>query len=174
LVEDQVSVEDEPFATVVGFAVIETAGNGGGGPFTVTVADALALPPAPVQVMEKLVVVLTAPLLSLPEVAFVPDQPPEAVQEFAPVDDQLRVEAWPLATVVGFAMSDAVGVDGGGAGGAGGVPPPPPPQCASRKHESTATNKRAALLHIPAKYGFRNMSLFPPPLIRIGAGTFGG
>jgi hypothetical protein len=139
LVEDQVSVEDEPLATVVGLAAIETVGTGGGGGVlgTVTVTDALALPPAPVQVMEKLVLVASAPLLSLPDSAFVPDQPPEAVQEVAPVDDQSRVEAWPLATVVGFAVSDAVGTADGGAGGAGGVlpwvPPPPPPPHATKR-----------------------------------------
>ena len=47
-VEDQVSVEEPPFAIDVGFAVSDTVGTGGSE--TVTVADALALPPAPVQV----------------------------------------------------------------------------------------------------------------------------
>ena len=46
-VEDQVSVEDAPFAIDVGFAASDTVGTGGA---TVTNADALALPPAPVQV----------------------------------------------------------------------------------------------------------------------------
>ena len=49
-VEDQVSIEDPPYATDVGFAVSDTVGTGGGD--TVTVADALALPPGPVQVRE--------------------------------------------------------------------------------------------------------------------------
>ena len=49
-VEDQVSVEDAPFATDVGFATSDTVGVGGGD--TVTVADALALPPGPVQIRE--------------------------------------------------------------------------------------------------------------------------
>jgi hypothetical protein len=54
LVEDQVSVEEPPLATVVGFAASETVGAGGGGgvPCTVTVADVLALPVDPVQVRE--------------------------------------------------------------------------------------------------------------------------
>ncbi len=47
LVEDQVSVESAPFAIDAGFAVSDTVGTGGA---TVTNADALALPPAPVQV----------------------------------------------------------------------------------------------------------------------------
>ena len=53
-VEDQVSVEDAPFATDVGFAASDTVGVGGGGGVsnTVTVAVALALPPEPVQVRE--------------------------------------------------------------------------------------------------------------------------
>ena len=49
-VEDQVSVEDAPYATDVGFATSDTVGTGGGD--TVTVADALALPPGPLQVRE--------------------------------------------------------------------------------------------------------------------------
>ena len=50
-VEDQVNVDAEPLATLVGLAVSVTVGAGGGGTaVTVTVADALALPPAPVQV----------------------------------------------------------------------------------------------------------------------------
>ena len=54
LVEVQVSVEDAPFATAVRLATSETVGIGGGGavPDTVTFADALTLPPAPVQVRE--------------------------------------------------------------------------------------------------------------------------
>jgi len=53
-VADQMSVEDPPLATDAGFADSDTVGTGGGGgvPDTVTVADALALPPEPVQVRE--------------------------------------------------------------------------------------------------------------------------
>jgi hypothetical protein len=47
LVEDQVKVEPLPLATLVGFALIETVGAGVAA--TVTVADWLAVPPAPVQ-----------------------------------------------------------------------------------------------------------------------------
>ena len=45
----------------------------------------------------------------LPEVALVPDQPPEAVQLVALVEDQVSVEAPPLTTDVGLALNDTVG-----------------------------------------------------------------
>jgi hypothetical protein len=53
-VEDQVSVEASPLAMDVGFAMSDTVGaaGGGGAPVTVTVAEALALPPGPLQVRE--------------------------------------------------------------------------------------------------------------------------
>jgi hypothetical protein len=47
LVEDQVSVDVPPFATVLGLAVNFTTGAG---ELTETVADCEALPPLPVQV----------------------------------------------------------------------------------------------------------------------------
>ena len=50
LVDDQVSVEDAPLATEVGLAVSDTVG--GGALATVTVVEALALPPEPVQLRE--------------------------------------------------------------------------------------------------------------------------
>jgi hypothetical protein len=43
----------------------------------------------------------------------VPDQAPEAVQEVALVADQLRVDAEPLATVLGFALRVTVAVGSG-------------------------------------------------------------
>ena len=46
LVEDHVSVEEPPLATLAGAAVSVTVGSG----TTVTVVDALALPPGPEQV----------------------------------------------------------------------------------------------------------------------------
>jgi hypothetical protein len=50
----------------------------------------------------------------LPEVALLPDQPPEAAQEVALVEDQVSVDDPPLATDVGFAASDTVGTGGDG------------------------------------------------------------
>lgn len=76
---------------------------------TVTVADALAVPPDPMQAREKVPGLVNAPIVSLPEVVLAPDHAPEAMQEMASVDDQVSVEGSPLATGVGFAVSDTVG-----------------------------------------------------------------
>jgi hypothetical protein len=105
-VEDQVSVDDPPLATDVGFAEIDMVGAGSN---TVTVADALCDPPDPVQVRLKVLLLVSAPEPSLPEVALAPDQPPEAVQDVAFVEDQLSVAVPPLATELGLAVSDTVG-----------------------------------------------------------------
>ena len=86
----------------------------GGVPLTVTVADALAVPPDPVQARLNVLVLVSAPVDWLPEVALLPDQAPEAVQEVAFVEDQVRVDDPPLVTDVGFAASDTVGTGGGG------------------------------------------------------------
>ena len=128
LVEDQVSVDDPPLATDVGFAVIDTVGTGGGGgvPVTLTCAEVLALPPGPLQVSEKLLLVPSAPVDWLPEVALVPDHAPEAAQDEALVEDQLSMDDPPLATDVGFAARDTDGPDGFVE-----LVSPPPPQAAS-------------------------------------------
>ena len=79
-----------------------------------TVVDALAVPFAPVQA-RLYEVVLVSPLTdSLPEIALAPDQPPDAEQEVALVEDQVSVDEPPLATDVGFAVSDTVVAGGGG------------------------------------------------------------
>jgi hypothetical protein len=52
---------------------------------------------------------VSAPLDWEPLIALLPAQPPEAVQEVALVDDQLNVEALPLATVLGLAVTLTVG-----------------------------------------------------------------
>ena len=57
---------------------------------------------------------MSAPVGWLPEVALAPDHAPEAVQEVAFVEDQVRVEDAPFAIDVGFAVSDRVGTGGGG------------------------------------------------------------
>ena len=65
---------------------------------------------APLQVRVKVVVVLSGPVLVLPLIAMLPDQPPEAVQLLALVEDQLSVEAEPLLTVPGLAFRLTVGL----------------------------------------------------------------
>jgi hypothetical protein len=106
LVEVHVSVEAPPLATEVGFADSVTVAV----PGTVTVAAAtLLVPPAPTQVKEYVVVAVSATVLWVPLVLNVPLQPPEAVHEVALTELHVSVEAPPLATDVGFAVSVTVG-----------------------------------------------------------------
>jgi len=56
--------------------------------------------------------VLNAPVLALPLVGSLPDQPPEAAQPVAFVVDQLSVAAEPLVRVVGLALRLTVGLAG--------------------------------------------------------------
>lgn len=72
---------------------------------TVVFAEAAVVPLAPVQVIPYDLFPVTAPVLLLPLVAMAPAQAPEAVQVLALVDDQVSIEAAPLATVVGLAVS---------------------------------------------------------------------
>ena len=102
LVLDQVSEEVAPDFTLLGVAVIVTIGATRD---TVTVADCLADPPAPVQVSSYSVVFVRAPVDQVPLVATLPCQPPEAVQAVASADVQVRVELLPLPTVVGAAVN---------------------------------------------------------------------
>jgi hypothetical protein len=75
----------------------------------VTVADCAADPPGPVQVSVYLVDVVSAAVVCEPLGDSEPLQPPEAVQEVAPVEDQTKVAVAPLATVLGVAVSVTVG-----------------------------------------------------------------
>jgi hypothetical protein len=106
LVEFHVSVEAPPLAMEVGFAVNVTVGTGA----TLMVAVAMLLkPPAPVQVNEYDVVLVSGPVLWLPLVALPPLQFPEAAHEVALVEFHVSVEAVPLITELGFAVSVTVG-----------------------------------------------------------------
>jgi hypothetical protein len=86
-------------------------GTGGDGEdaLTATVADWVALPPVPVQFNVKVLVAVTAPVDCEPLVATDPLQAPEAVQDVALVEDQVKVELPPLDTVLGFALIATVG-----------------------------------------------------------------
>jgi hypothetical protein len=109
LVEDQVRVDELPLAMLVGLALKLTLGVGAD---TDTVRDCAAVPPAPVQVNVKLVAAVRSAVACEPLVAMLPLQPPDAAQEVALVEDQVRVEALPLLTVVGLALrvTDGAGV----------------------------------------------------------------
>jgi hypothetical protein len=100
LVAVQLNVEALPLATVLGLAVKLTVGAGAE---TETVALWVALPPAPVQVIAKVLSAVSAPLDWEPLVALLPDQPPDAVQAVALTDDHVKIELAPLATVLGLA-----------------------------------------------------------------------
>jgi hypothetical protein len=108
LLLDQVSVEAPPAFTLLGVALSVTLGAL---LETVTVADCVADPPAPVQVSSYSVLLVRVPVDIVPLVATLPCQPPEAVQAVAWEDVQVRVELPPLLTVVGAALSviDAAG-----------------------------------------------------------------
>ncbi len=54
-------------------------------------------------------VALSGPVPALPLVGSLPDQPSEAVQLLAPVEDQVRVDDPPVLMVVGLALRLTVG-----------------------------------------------------------------
>jgi hypothetical protein len=101
LLLDQLSVEAAPSFTVLGAALIVTTGAL---LETVTVADCVAEPPAPVQVNSYSLVLVKAPVDQVPLVGTLPCQPPEAVQAVASADFQVSVDLPPLPTVVGTAV----------------------------------------------------------------------
>jgi hypothetical protein len=70
----------------------------------------------------------------------VPVQAPLAVQEVAPVEDQVSVVLPPKLTLAGAALMVTVGA----AGGVVVPPPPPPPQAASPSGAMTASTKARA------------------------------
>jgi hypothetical protein len=97
-------------APLVGLAVKVTVGAGTE-LATVTVTDLLALPPLPLQLsVNVLLAAVSAPVLTEPLVARLPDHAPEAVQLVALVDDHVSELLLPLDTLVGFAVSVTVGV----------------------------------------------------------------
>jgi hypothetical protein len=86
--------------------------------------DRVLVPPAPVQVNEYAVGIVSAPVLMLPLTAWAPLQPPLAVQEVAFVELHVNIEAVPLVIAPGMAVRDTVGTGGGTGGGADEWPPP--------------------------------------------------
>ena len=72
-------------------------------PIRVTVTLAWPVPPVPVQLSVNVVALVSAAVLSLPAVALVPPQPPDAAHDVAFVEVHVKVLLPPLATMVGDA-----------------------------------------------------------------------
>lgn len=104
-VEFQVSVAEAPLATLVGLTLSVTVGAG----TAVTVTLWFALPPTPVQVSVNVVVAVSGDEVSLPDVALMPSQPPEAEQLVALVELHVSSVEVPAASVVGLALKETVG-----------------------------------------------------------------
>ncbi|MEZ5474433.1 MAG: hypothetical protein R3E72_05435 [Steroidobacteraceae bacterium] len=80
--------------------------------------------------VKVLLAFVSGPVLTVPAVARLPLQAPLAAQLVASVEDQLRFELPPLATLVGLADIETVGAGvavGGGALAPDPAPDPPPP-----------------------------------------------
>ena len=104
---DQVSVDAAPAFTELGEALNVTIGAL---PATVTVADCVADPPAPVQVNSYSMLPVRAPVDLVPLVGTLPRQLPAImVHEVASTDFHVRVELSPLLTVVGEALKVTAG-----------------------------------------------------------------
>jgi len=103
-VDDQLSIEGSPVVTESGLAVSVKVGAGYE---TVTVAVRETVPPSPVQVSVKEVVVARGPVVSVPLAGRGPLQPPLAVQEVAYFVDQLSFETAPGGTDAGFTLKYA-------------------------------------------------------------------
>jgi hypothetical protein len=112
LVELHVRVEEAPDVIDTGLAASCTVGTAGV-PATVTMADWLADPAVPAQVNVNIELVVRPPVLCVPEVAFVPDQAPEAVQVVAFVELHVSVEDDPEVIELGLAVIWTVAVGDG-------------------------------------------------------------
>jgi hypothetical protein len=108
LVELQVRVDEEPEVIDAGLADSWTVGIAG--PVAiVTRAECVADPAVPVQVNVNVALLVKDPVLCEPDVAFVPDHAPEAVQAVAFVDVQVSVDEEPEDRELGFAVNWTVG-----------------------------------------------------------------
>ena len=89
-------------------------------------ADADAEPPAPLQlILKRLSPGVEIVISSVPLIALLPDQAPDAEQLVALVEDQVNVITLSRRTDDDDALRVEVGL---GSGGVGDPPPPPPPQ----------------------------------------------
>jgi hypothetical protein len=103
---DHVSVVEPLAATPGGLADSDAVGAA---VVTLTVALLAALPPVPLHVSVNVEFAVNAPVLCEPDVDFVPDHAPDAVQLVALVELHVNVDAEPDATLVGEALSVTVG-----------------------------------------------------------------
>lgn len=109
-VEDHVSVELCPLLIAAGFAASVTVGAATGA-FTVTMAAAVAVPPAPMTVM-LYVVVCCGVTIIVPDGCTAPI-PLSICAEVALVEDHVSVALCPAFTVVGLAENVTVGCGAG-------------------------------------------------------------
>lgn len=105
LVDAHVNATVFPDSTEVGIALNVTVGSGK----TVTAADCIADPPAPVQVRMYVAFAVKAAVVSVPLVACVPVHAPLAAQDVALLLLQLKVALDPYATAAGVAVNVTVG-----------------------------------------------------------------
>lgn len=123
-VEAQVRRDVEPALTLAGFAVRLSVGAGA---VTATATSREIVPPGPVQLSPKVVPVVSAALLSLPVVAWEPDQPPVAVQAVAPLLLHCNWVVAPRVTLAGEADRVSDGADGDEVTATDAVAPAVPP-----------------------------------------------
>lgn len=114
LADDHVSVTLSPASIVEALALKLTVGSGSGiGAATSIDTDEAAVPPCPEQVNVNVVSAFKGPTTWLPDVAWVPLQPPDAVQLVAFVDDHVSValspESTALALDVRLTLGESIG-----------------------------------------------------------------
>ena len=107
---DQVRVAALPLMTVLGLA--DNVTDGGGLETTLTVVEAVLVPPLPVQLSANVLVADNGPALTDPLVDRLPLHAPDAVHVDAPTLFQVSVDEFPTLTMVG----DALNVTCGGGG----------------------------------------------------------
>ena len=113
--------------------------------------DAEPLPPAPVQVIEKLLLpAVVIVIASEPEVPVWLVQ--DAEQDVALVDDQVSVEVLSKRTEVGSADKLTVGAGVEGVVGALPPPPPPPPPQLARMNDKVRTYIEEFFIMIPVYF----------------------
>lgn len=117
---------------------------------TLTVVFTVRLPPAPVHIREYVVFAVNVPVDCVPDVAFAPVQPFEAVQLVAFVEDQVSIELEPEVTEVGFAVSVTVGIGAVDDTSTVTAPYPVCPFVAVQVREKRVAAESAPVLPVPA------------------------